>query len=169
MSKRVCFIGHRKIIVTEELKNNLTEYIEYLINDENVRVFLFGSRSQFDDLCYDIVSELKEKYPDIKRVYVRHCYEIISDWYKKYLLEGYEETFYPKECKNAGKISYVRRNQAMIDKSDYCIFYYNENYLPPRRKKTNADLLDYQPKSGTALAYHYAEQKKKIIKNFYKK
>ena len=56
----------------------------------------------------------------------------------------------------------------MIDQSDFCIFYYDENYLPPRRKKANADLLDYQPKSGTAVAYNYSLQKKKQIKNFYK-
>ena len=67
----------------------------------------------------------------------------------------------------SGRASYVERNQAMIDKSDYCIFYYNEDYLPPRRKYSKRCITDYQPKSGTALAYHYAEQNKKIIKNFY--
>ena len=168
MCKRVCFIGHRKIVVTEDLKNNITEYIEYLINDKNVNIFLFGSNSQFDDLSYEIVSNLKEKYPDIKRVYVRNCYEFISDKYEKYLLDEYEETTYPEECKNSGKLSYVKRNQAMIDQSDFCVLYYDENYLPPKRKKANADLLDYQPKSGTAVAYNYALQKKKQIKNFYK-
>lgn len=167
--KTVCFIGHRKIEVTDNLEQELTEYIEYLILNENVKVFLFGSRSEFDNLCYDVVSKLKEKYPDIKRVNVRCTYEYLPDMYMKFYLEDYEESIYPKECINSGKISYVRRNQAMVDDSDYCIFYYNENYLPPRRKYAKRCVTDYQPKSGTALAYHYAEQKKKIIKNFYKK
>lgn len=57
----------------------------------------------------------------------------------------------------------------MIDKGDYCIFYYDENYLPSKRKKFKICALDYQPKSGTSLAYKYAEQKKKNIKNFYSK
>ena len=168
MSKKVCFIGHREIKVTDELLKSLNEFIIHLIVDENVNYFLFGNKSQFDNLCYDIVSKLKEKYLDIKRVYVRNCYEFISDTYKKYLLEGYEETIYPEECKNSGKVSYVRRNQAMIDGSDFCIFYYDKNYLPPKRKNSRTDLLDYQPKSGTAVAYKYAIQKKKQIKNFYR-
>ena len=43
----------------------------------------------------------------------------------------------------------------------YCVFYYNEDYQPPRRKRTNRDLSTYQPKSGTRLAYEYAVQKSK--------
>ena len=83
------------------------------------------------------------------------------------LSEGYEETIYPNGCKNSGKISYLKRNQAMIDQSDYCLFYYDKNYLPPKRKWAKRDLFAYQPQSGTALAYKYALQKKKIIYNFF--
>ena len=68
--KTCCFFGHRKIDETEELKNNLFEIIEALIVNEKVDIFLFGSKSQFDDLCHKTVTELKEKYPHIKRVYV---------------------------------------------------------------------------------------------------
>ena len=67
----------------------------------------------------------------------------------------------------AGKASYVERNQEMINKSDYCIVYYDENYLPPRRKNSRRDITDYQPKSGTAVAYDYAVKKKKEIINVY--
>ena len=169
MDKKVCFIGHREIEETLSLKNYIKEYIEELIINNNVSEFLFGSRSQFNYLCYEIVAELKEKYPKIKRVYVRNCYEIVSDWYEKYLLEWYETTIYPKQCKNSGRISYVRRNQAMIEDSDICVFYYNENYLPPRRKNAKRCVAEYQPNSGTALAFKYAIQKKKNIINFYQK
>lgn len=167
MSKKVCFVGHRKIEETPELEKDLSDYIEHLIKNEDVKVFLFGSRSKFDDFCYDIVTELKEKYPYIQRVYVRSSYQFIDESYEKYLLESYESTTYPDSCINSGKISYVKRNQAMIDESDFCIFYYNENYKPPERKWARKDLFAYQPKSGTAIAYKYAKQKKKIIKNFY--
>ena len=167
MYKIVCFIGHRKIVITFDLEKKLTEYIEYLIVNENVKVFLFGSRSEFDNLCYDIVSKLKEKYPYIKRIYFRSCYEKISDSYEKFLIEIYEGAIYLKECKGSGKSTYIKRNQTMIDNSDFCIFYYNQDYLPPKRKCRKKDLFDYQPKSGTAIAYKYAKQKKKTIKNFY--
>ena len=61
----------------------------------------------------------------------------------------------------AGKASYVERNQAMIDNSDYCVFYYDSSYQPKPKKN------DYQPKSGTAIIYAYAQQKKKNIVNLF--
>ena len=62
----------------------------------------------------------------------------------------------------------LQRDIEMINKSDFCIFFYDENYLPPRRKNSRRDLFDYQPKSGTAVAYDYAVKKKKGIINIYK-
>lgn len=47
----------------------------------------------------------------------------------------------------------------MIDNSSYCVIYYDENYMPPRRKNSRRDLFDYQPNSGTKLAYDYAVKK----------
>ena len=82
----------------------------------------------------DFVTELKEKHPHIKRIYVRAAYQYIDDSYKNYLLESYDDTYYPLHIENAGKASYVERNQEMIDKSKYCVIYYDENYLPKRQK-----------------------------------
>ena len=162
-----CFFGHRKIDETEELKNKLSEIIENLIANENVDTFLFGSKSQFDDLCHKVVTDLKEKHPYIKRVYVRSSFQHIPDWYEDSLLNHYEDTYFPEHMEKAGKASYVERNQEMINKSDFCVFYYDENYLPPRRKNSRRDLTDYQPKSGTAVAYGYAVKKKKEIINVF--
>ena len=163
--KTCCFFGHRKIDETEELKNNLYEIIENLIVNEKVDTFFFGSKSQFDDLCHKIVTELKEKYPHIKRIYVRSAFQHIPDWYEDSLLQHYEDTYFPEHMENAGRASYVERNQEMINKSDFCIVYYDENYAPPKRKNSRRDLTDYQPRSGTKIAYDYAVKKKKIIIN----
>ena len=76
-----------------------------------------------------------------------------------------EETYYPERAINAGKAVYVERNCEMIDKSEYCIVYYKDEYLPPRRKKSRRDLFDYQPKSGTGIAYQYAVKKNKTVIN----
>jgi len=170
MADKICsFFGHRKIDKTEELITKTTEVIENLINNENVTTFLFGSKSQFDDLCYDIVSELKEKYPHIQRIYVRAEFEYIDGEgcrpYKEGLLQRYEDTYYPEHMIKAGKSRYVERNHEMIKKSDICVFFYDENYMPPRRRNGKRDLFDYQPRSGTRIAYEFAEQKKKMIIN----
>ena len=115
--------------------------------------------SEFDKLSWEIVSEIKQEYPSIKRVYVRSSYQHIDKLYEKYLLKSYEETFFPKKLENAGKYSYVERNYEMINLSTYCVFYYNENYIPQLKNQRN---------SGTKIAYNYAIKKKKKIINLYK-
>lgn len=146
-----CFFGHRTINETDELRTKLTETIERLISDENVDTFLFGSKSHFDKLCLELVTKIKEKYPYIKRIYVRAEFPVIDDDYKAYLLGSYEDTYYPKQIKNAGKAVYVERNCEMIDRSRFCIIYYDEAGGPTTRK------------SGTKVALDYAIKKERKI------
>ena len=167
MKKRVVFFGHRKIDKTPELIDRLTKEIEVLITEKDVGIFYFGSKSQFDDLCHKVVTELKEKYPHIKRVYVRSAYQHIPVWYEDSLLQNYEDTYFPEHIEKAGRASYVERNQEMINKSDFCVVYYDENYAPPRRRNSRRDLTDYQPKSGTGIAFDYAIKKNLIIYNIF--
>ena len=148
-----CFFGHKTINETEELKAKLIEIIEKLIVENSVDTFLFGSKSRFNSLCLEVVTEIKEKYPHIKRVYVRAEYPYISEHYKNYLRENYEDTYYPKKIINSGRATYVERNYEMIDNSQFCIVYYDEQVAPTTRK------------SGTKIALDYAiKQCKKIIK-----
>ena len=177
--KTCCFIGHRKINETEELEKRLKSVIIHLIENEKVEVFLFGSRSDFNSICHAIVTELKEKYPHIqRRAYTcrnetcviekeRKFWEgVYSSFYKEPVsLLGVEEEIEHKTKWSSGKAQYVERNQAMINDSDYCIFYYDENYQPEMRKYSKRSIGYYQPKSGTSLAYAYAKQKKKQIIN----
>ncbi len=154
-----CFFGHRNIEVTDELVSRLKEVVEDLIVEKKVDTFLFGSKSQFDKLCLQVVTELKKKYPHIRRIYVRAEFPYIDEDYTAYLLKKYDYTYYPERMINAGKAAYVERNHEMIDNSNYCVVYYDENYLPPRRKNSKIDLIDYQPSSGTKRAYDYAKRK----------
>ena len=140
--------------MTDELKEKLRVVIERLIVDENIDSFLFGSKSQFDDLCWDIVTDIKRKYSHIKRIFVRAEYPYIDESYKAYLLESYEDTYFPKSVLGAGKASYVKRNYEMIENSRFCIVYYKANYTAKGRR------------SGTKIALDYAERKKKIIIRF---
>ena len=148
-----CFFGHRTINETEKLKSNLIKIIEKLITDENVDTFLFGSKSRFNSFCQETVTELKEKYPHIKRIYVRAEYPHINEHYKNYLLKSYEDTYYPQNILNSGKAAYVERNYEMINNSYYCIVYYDETNTPTTRK------------SGTKIALDYAIKKRKKIIN----
>ena len=124
-----CFFGHRTIDETEELKAKVTETIENLITIKKVDTFLFGSRSRFDSMCLELVNKIKDKHPHIKRVYVRAEFPAITDQYKSYLLKSYDETYYPDKIIHAGKATYVERNYEMINKSKYCVIYYNEQRI----------------------------------------
>lgn len=153
---KACFIGHRTINLTEQLKNSLETTIIHLIHN-GVTTFLFGSKSEFDSLSWEIVTKIKEIYPHIKRIYIRSNYQYISKSYENYLVELYDETYFPKKLEKAGKYSYVERNCEMIDNSTYCIFYYSKEYIPQSKRN-----------SGTKIAYEYAVKKKKEIINLYK-
>lgn len=159
--KSCCFVGHRKIIVSNELINKLTTTIKDLIIN-GITVFNFGSHSDFDSLCYDIVIKLKSQYNCI--ITIHYCIP-----YENYTATGFTDLYdYEIDCEKAfkaNKKSYMARNFEMIDNSDICVFYYDKAYTPPRRKNSKKDLTDYQPKSGTAIAYQYAKQKKKKIIN----
>jgi hypothetical protein len=115
-------------------------------------LYYFRSKSLFNSLCLDLVTEIKEKHPHIKRIYVRAEYPYISEQYKNYLLENYEDTYYPERIIGSGRAIYVERNYEMINKSHFCIVYYDEQKVPTTRK------------SGTRIALTYAtKQDKKII------
>ena len=146
-----CFFGHRTINETEELKSKLIEVIEELICEKQVDTFLFGSKSQFNSLCLELVTELKEKYPHIKRIYVRAEYPDINEQYTNYLLESYEKTYYPEHIRNSGRAAYVERNYEMINKSKFCIVYYDEQNAPTTRKSGTKIAIDYAIKKESKL------------------
>ena len=81
----VCFIGHRKIEDTPELRERLQKILLNLIETGTVN-FIFGDHSAFDDLCYELVTELKEKYPEIKRINFRKDYEDTNDYTMQFLI-----------------------------------------------------------------------------------
>ena len=154
--KSCSILGHRKIEITPKLKNLIKQTLTKLIIENSVSVFLFGSKSAFNDLCYEIISELKTTFPNIQRIYVRAEYPQISSHYTAYLKTFYEKTYFHDKKLVTNSFSYIKRNEMLVDKSDICIFYYNPNYV-----------LEKNTKSGTKIAYEYAIKKHKQIINLY--
>ena len=148
-----CFIGHRCINETNELREKIVTEVQNLIVTKNVDTFLFGSGSRFNSICLEIVSKLKDKYPHIKRVYVRAEFPTISDEYHTYLLKLYEDTYYPTKILGAGNAVYVERNYEMIINSDYCIIHYDEQIAPSARKSGTKIALDYAVKQGKKIIF----------------
>lgn len=176
----VCsFFGHRKIEKNNEIIEKLSKIVEDLIVNKNVRTFLFGTKSEFNTLCHSIVSRVKEKYTYIKRIgypcksetfFLENEKEKFKKIYRELLnddseIYAVEEIKHFKSIDAACKASYVERNFAMIDDSDFCVFYYNNSYKPKAKGNKRSKMYDYQPNSGTKIAYEYANKKHKAIIN----
>lgn len=163
---KVCFIGHRQIKITEDLRRRLRGLLLELIG-EGTTEFLFGDHSQFDGLCYEIVTELRSEFPQLRRVKYRTHSPELSEYAKLFFLTGYEDSICPAGVAAAGRAAYVERNRAMIRDSDVCVFFYSATYAPWRRKESEGSTAGHRPPSGTALAYNYALQTGKRVENLY--
>lgn len=147
--KNVCsFFGHSEIIKTDSLTRELTSIITSLIEKCEIKTFLFGGFGQFDELCWEIVTQLKKKYKDIDRVFcltdVKHLNPMKRPQYLSSL--DYEKFVYlePKFEHWYSRIYY--RNCEMIEQSTFIIFYV-KNYN----------------NSGAYKALKYAQKHKKDL------
>ena len=169
----VAFIGHRKVQDKEELVERIYDALTDLIENEGADTFLFGSRSNFNDLCFMVVTEMKKIYPHIRRVYVRADYEKVSKLYEDCLLANYEETYYPDKVRGSNELCYVIRNACMVEACDVLVTYHDENYEPLRKSTKNKMLAPVfahkTMKSGTKMAVEYAQRQKKRVINVFEK
>lgn len=86
----VCFIGHRTVADAKQVKSKLQDTISMLIEKE-ADTFLFGSRSDFDVLCWEVVTEIKEQNSHIKRISYKAPHE--TAFTSKEERESYEQFF----------------------------------------------------------------------------
>ena len=120
--KSCSFFGHRDVVITKNLKDKLKEIIENLIINENCYTFYFGEMGDFDNLCYEIVSEFKKFYPTINRIYVCTDEKTLFKRKRKNLKKYEQETVLTLDFSWWYTIIYYR-NLAIIDNSDFVIFY----------------------------------------------
>ena len=161
--KSCSFFGHRDTPQTDGLKQKVKETVERLIVEEGVDTFLFGSRSKFDELCHIVVTELKEKYPHIRRIVYLCKHEtaclvgagtsltrkIKNVTGRDVYVREFEDIKKSDRVNSAGRACYVERNQWIIDDSLYSLIYF-------RSKQTNKI-------SGTSIVRKIVGSKKKII------
>ena len=107
----VTFIGHRKLQFDNGFRQQLKELILSLIDDRNADTFLFGSRSDFNNLCLEVVTEIQKERPNIKRVYVRAEYPYINKDYEDYLLGSYDATYIPENVIEPATRGRITREQ----------------------------------------------------------
>lgn len=145
-----CF-GHSNVDITDELTARTRIEIDKAIED-GVRIFLFGGRSDFDDLCYDLVTEKRNTnlQLNIKRVF---CFALDKQLRKPprwFIRKEYEALECPTKDFDYWYTSIYYRNLAMIDQSDLILFW-----------------VEQRENSGAYKTYRYAIKKHKRIVNLF--
>ena len=145
-----CF-GHSVVDITEELTEGTRIEIDKAVED-GVRIFLFGGRSDFDDLCYDIVTEKKTSNPELnlKRVFCLPLDRQLRkppNWFRR---KEYEAVECPTKDFDYWYTAIYYRNLAMIDQSDLILFW-----------------VERRENSGAYKTYQYAVKKHKRIVNLF--
>lgn len=151
MNNKICsFFGHKEITITEDLKNRIRGILDQMIKNENFTVFYFGGFGMFDDLCWQIITELKDKYMHIKRVFclVDPRHQRISKRPKCLKVEDYEEFIYLDLEFDWWYTRIYYRNCEIVNQSDFIVFYAND-----------------VASSGAYKIYQYAKKNRKNLIN----
>ena len=141
---KICsFFGHRTIEITKTLYAMTVAEIIKSVNF-GCRIFYFGGYGDFDNLCYQIVTEIKNKNPEleIKRIYCVSQERYLTKNVRYFNRDSYDEIIYLPPSFDGWYKSIYFRNCAMIDKSNVIIFYAEE-----------------RENSGAYKAYKYAKRK----------
>ena len=122
--------------------------------DGGCRDFYFGGYGNFDKLCLEIVTKIKEERPEleIRRIYCVPQERYLRKRVRYFKREDYDEITYLTPSFEGWYKSIYFRNCAMIDRSDLVIFY-----------------AEIRENSGAYKAYKYAKRKNKEMVNLWEK
>ena len=140
--KACAFFGHRDWGI-EEGKEEIRNSIVHLIENYEVAQFYSGGRGNFDNLCSQIVYELKKEYPYIKNTLVLSY--IPKKKHEYGLPERYDDSVYLLEERVPPRFAIVKTNEKIIDKVDYVIVGVQKSW------------------GGAYRAREYAKKRKKTI------
>ncbi len=164
--------GHHSIKITKELKVQVFDCFEKLILEYNTYVFCFFEFGDFENMCLEILTDLKTHFPYIQSVICLAnstsaeefnslswtlFFDKIEDIHPS--VNDFDIQSIPKQ-KKYHKLFRDNYITAIIDSCDYCIFCYSRNDLLHTKKKMQRPLIFDIEKS---FAYNYAIQTQKNI------
>ena len=122
----ISFFGHSRCSISDLSEQEIISTIENVAGNNYVEFFL-GMYGDFDAFAYRCAKKYREMHPKSKLVFVTpYIYE------NYYLLEDakerFDEVIYP-ELENVPKrYAIIKRNEYMIDESDFIIFYVTHHF-----------------------------------------
>ena len=147
----VTFFGHRDYLSTTDDEEKLAAILESF-SDKGEITFYLGGYGRFDAFASRCAKTYKKKHPDAKIIFIS---PYLGDWLKKrlaFMKIEYDDTIYPGLENVPLKFAIEKRNQWMIDKSDFVICFvktgfggaYNSLVYAKRKNKPFINL--YQDK-----------------------
>ncbi len=114
------FCGH-SICNKDDIYPKLKTKIEKLII-AGVSTFYSGGYGCFDMVALRVIGELKKEYPHIRNILVfAYLSESHISQYRDILINCNAESIYPFESKILPRFAIIKRNEWMVDNSDYLI------------------------------------------------
>lgn len=112
----ISFFGHSDYKPNEEDKMAIIRKIDELVGDESCE-FLLGAMGSFDLFARKCCLEFKTINPNVKLTLV------LPYLNRDYNIKGYDESVYPPLEKVPQRLAIVKRNEWMVEQSDYIIAY----------------------------------------------
>jgi uncharacterized phage-like protein YoqJ len=148
IQKSCCFTGSRAIrgVDIESLGITICKQIEYLIKEKNIKYFLCGGAVGFDSVAGFSVINSRGKYPFIKLILVLPCEDHFARWGNNNmrafdLLQSNAD--FKISCEATYTIDCMRtRNRCLVDFSDYCIYYKNNEFSKGTKYTLNYAVLN---------------------------
>lgn len=130
MQQKICtFAGHADIFIdTKGLKEKVTNIATHLIENENVDTFYNGGKGAFDLLCVSVVEELKKKYTGIMSHLILSYIPGEKKESDKEFYSNFDNIIYPGLERIPPRYAILKRNEWMIDNSDFLIAYVGHNW-----------------------------------------
>ena len=122
--KACCEFGHSDFDASNDVIEKIRNKLLYLIEEENYDTFYLGNKGLFDYFIAKELYEIKKIYPHINRVLVlAYLNQKVTNNEKEYRDKMFDEILFPPLEKVPLRFAYSKRNQWIINNSDYIIFF----------------------------------------------
>lgn len=129
MSNYCSLFGHSEFWSNADLECRIKSEIIDCVENRNLTEFLLGGYGGYDISCAKYIRELKTIYPQIKSYLVLAYLDKKFDEYdKEYIKKTFDDIIYPPIENVPKRFAILKRNEWMIDNSDYVIFYVNHSW-----------------------------------------
>lgn len=123
----ITFFGHSSTIYSDIDEKRLLEQIEKVTKGNNVDFYL-GGYGNFDALAKKCAKQYKTSHPNARIIFVS---PYLNKWLndrREYLEKEYDEIVYPELENIPLRYAIAKRNEWMINHSDYLIAYVRTHF-----------------------------------------